>query len=74
MLPHAFGLCLHVEAMLDTAKEHQPQVVADVIVHGHVVADQVNAQWTITFTDCLLLASGVTYGDFADHVVSEDAA
>ena len=39
MFPHAFGLSFYVEAVFDAAQEHQPQVVADVIVHGHVVAD-----------------------------------
>ena len=48
-------------------------MVADVIVHSHVVADHVNAQWAITFTDCLLFAPGVTCGDFGNCVMSKDA-
>ena len=39
VIPHAFGLSFYVEAVSDTAHKHQPQMVADVIVHGHVVAD-----------------------------------
>ena len=39
MFPHAFGLSLYMEAVFEAAYKHQPQMVADVIVHGHVVAD-----------------------------------
>ena len=39
VFPHAFSLSFYMEAVLDVAQEHQPQVVADVIVHGHVVAN-----------------------------------
>ena len=39
MIPHAFGLSFYVEAVFEVAYEHQSQMVADVIVHGHVVAD-----------------------------------
>ena len=41
--PHAFSLSFHVEAVFEVAYECQLQMVADVIVHGHVVADQVDA-------------------------------
>ena len=39
VLPHAFSLSFYVEAVFDAAQEHQPQIIADVIVHGHVVAN-----------------------------------
>ena len=74
MFPHAFGLCLYMEAVFDAAQECQPQMVADVIVHGHVVADQVYAQSSITFTDGLLFISCVTHGDLADRIVGKEAA
>ena len=56
VLPHAFGLSCYVEAVFDAAHECQPQMVADVIVHGHVVADYVNAQRAITFADGFLFS------------------
>ena len=39
VFPHTFGLSFYMEAVFDVAEEHQPQVVADVVVHGHVVAN-----------------------------------
>ena len=39
MIPHAFGLSFYVEAVSDMAHKCQLQMVANVIVHGHVVAD-----------------------------------
>ena len=39
MISHAFSFSFYVEAVFDTAHEHQPQMVADVIVHGQVVTD-----------------------------------
>ena len=65
MFPHAFGLSLFVEALFEVAHECQPQMIADVIVHGHVVADQVDAQRAITFTEGLLLIPCVTCCDLA---------
>ena len=41
VVPHAFGLSFYVEAVSDMAHERQPQMVVDVIVYGHVIADQV---------------------------------
>ena len=73
MLPHAFGLSFYMEAVFDAAQEHQPQMVADVIVHGHVVADQVYAQRAITFTDSLLFISHVTCSDFGNRIMGEEA-
>ena len=74
MLPHAFGLSFYMEAVFDVAQECQSQVVADVVVHGHVVANYVNAQRAITFADGLLFIPSVTHGDFGDRIVSEEAA
>ena len=62
-----------MEAVFEAAYECQPQMVVDVIVHGHVVADQVDAQRAITFTEGLLLIPSVTCGDLADHIVGEKA-
>ena len=73
VFPHAFGLSFYVEAVFEVAYEHQSQMVADVIVHGHVVADQVDAQRAITFTERLLLVPRVTHGDFADCIVGKKA-
>ena len=39
VIAHALGLSFYVEAVFDAAHECQLQMVADVIVHGHVVAD-----------------------------------
>ena len=39
VIPHAFGLSFYMEAVFEAAHEHQLQMVADVIVHSHVVAD-----------------------------------
>ena len=62
-----------MKAVFDAAKEHQLQVVADVVVHGHVVADYVNVQRAKTFADGLLLISRVTRGDFGNRIVGEKA-
>ena len=48
-------------------------MVADVIVHGHVVANQVYAQRAITFAEGLLLVPCVTRGDLADRIMGEKA-
>ena len=74
MFPHAFGLSFYVEAVFDAAQERQPQVVADVVVHGHVVANYINTQRAITFADGLLLVPRVTRGDFGNRVVGKEAA
>ena len=60
-----------MEAVFEVAYECQPQMIADVIVHGHVVADQVDAQRAITFAECLLLFPCVTHGDLADCIMGE---
>ena len=73
VIPHAFSLSLYVEAVFEVAYEHQPQMVADVIVHGHVVADQVYAQRAITFAEGLLLISCVTCGNLADRIMGKKA-
>ena len=73
VFPHAFGFSFHMEAVFEAAYECQPQMVADVIVHGHVVADQVDAQRAITFAECLLLIPCVTCGDLADRIVGKKA-
>ena len=73
VIPHAFGLRFYVEAVFEAAYQRQPQMIADVIVHGHVVADQVDAQRAITFAECLLLVPCVTRGDLADCIVDEKA-
>ena len=39
VIPHAFGLSFYMEAVFEVPYESQLQMVADVIVHGHVVAD-----------------------------------
>ena len=39
MFPHAFSLSFYVEAVFDMAHQCQLQMIVDVIVHGHVVAD-----------------------------------
>ena len=62
-----------MEAVFEVAHKHQPQMVVDVIVHGHVVADQVYAQRAITFTEGLLLIPCVTCGNFADCIMGEKA-
>ena len=67
------GLSVYVEAVFEAAYERQPQMVADMIVHGHVVADQVDTQRAITFTEGLLLIPCVTCGDLADRIVGEKA-
>ena len=72
VIPHAFSLSFYVEAVFEVAYECQPQMIADVIVHGHVVADQVDAQRAITFAEHLLLIPCVTR-DLADCIVSEKA-
>ena len=74
IIPHAFSLSLYVEAAFEVAYEHQPQMVADVIVHGHVVADQVYAQRAITFTEGLLPVSCVTHGNLADRIMVKKAS
>ena len=74
MIPHAFGLSFYVETVFEVAYECQLQMIADVIVHGYVVADQVDAQRAITFTEHLLLIPCVTRGDFADCIVGEKAS
>ena len=71
MLPHAFGLSFYVEAVFEVAYKHQPQMVADVIVHGHVDANQVYAQRAITFTEDLLLIPCVTHGNLADRIMGK---
>ena len=73
MIPHAFGLNFYVEAVFEVAYKCQPQMIADVIVHGHVVADQVDAQRAITFAEHLLLIPCVTRGDIADCIIGEKA-
>ena len=73
VFPHAFGLSFYVEAVFEAAYECQLQMIADVIVHGHVVADQVDAQRAITFAECLLLVPHVTCGDLADRIVGKKA-
>ena len=74
VLPHAFSLSFYVRAVFDAAQEHQPQVVADVIVHGHVVANYINTQRAVTFADGFLFISGITHGDLGDGIVGEKAA
>ena len=74
VIPHAFGLSFYMEAVFEVAYECQLQMIADVIVHGHVVADQVDAQRAITFTEHLLLIPCVTCGDLADCIVGEKAS
>ena len=74
MSPHAFGLSVYVEAVFEVAYECQLQMVADMIVHGHVVPNQVDAQRAITFAEGLLLIPRVTRGDLADRIVSEKAS
>ena len=74
VFPHAFGLSVYIEGVFEAAYERQPQMVADVIVHGHVVADQVDAQRAITFAEGLLLFPCVTCGDLADRIVGEKAS
>ena len=69
VVPHAFGLSFYLEAVFEMAQECQPQMVADVIVHGHVVANQVYAQRAITCAEGLLLIPCVTRGDLADRIV-----
>ena len=49
-------------------------MIADVIVHGHVVADQVDAQRAITFAEHLLLIPCVTHGDLADRIMGKRLA
>ena len=44
MFPHAFSLSFYMEAVFDAAQECQPQLVANVVVHGHVVTNYVNNQ------------------------------
>ena len=74
MFPHALGLSFYVEAVFDVAQEHQLQVVADVVVYSHVIADHVDAQGAITFADGLLFVSSVSRGEFGDHIMGEKAA
>ena len=74
VFPHAFGLSVYIEAVFEVAYDCQPQMVADVIVHGHVVADQVDTQRAITFAEGLLLIPCVTCGDLADHIMGEKAS
>ena len=62
-----------MEAVFEAAYEHQPQMIADVIVHGHVVANQVDAQRAITFAERLLLIPRVTHGDLTDRIMGEKA-
>ena len=62
-----------MEAVFEVTYKQQPQMIVDVIVHGHVVADQVDAQRAITFAECLLLVPYVTSGDLADHIMGENA-
>ena len=73
VFPHAFGLSFYIEAVFEVVYECQPQMVADVIVHGHVVADQVDAQRAITFAERLLLIPCVTRGNLADCIEGEKA-
>ena len=73
VIPHAFSLSFYVEAVFEVANKHQLQMVADVIVHGHVVANQVDAQRAITFAEGLLLIPCVTHGDLADCIMGEKA-
>ena len=73
VFPHAFSLSFYIEAVFEVAYERQLQMVADVIVHGHVVADKVDVQRAITFTEGLLLIPCVTCGDLADCIVGEEA-
>ena len=63
-----------MEAVFEAAYECQLQMIVDVIVHDHVVADQVNAQRAITFAEGLLLIPCVTNGDLADRIVGEKAS
>ena len=74
MLPHAFSLSFYMEAVFDATQECQLQVVADVIVHGHVVANYINAQRAITFADGFLFISCITRGDLGDRIMGEKAA
>ena len=74
VFPHAFGLSFYIEAVFEVAYKHQPQMIVDVIVHGHVVADQVDAQRALTFTEHLLLIPRVTPGDLADCIMGEKAS
>ena len=73
VFPHAFGLSFYMEAVFEVTYKHQPQMIVDVIVHGHVVADQVDVQRAITFAECLLLIPHVTSGDLADCIMGEKA-
>ena len=74
VFPHAFGLSVYVEAVFEVAYEHQPQMVADMIVHGHMVPNQVDAQRAITFAEGLLLIPCATHGDLTDHIMGEKAS
>ena len=74
IFPHAFSLSFYVEAVFEVAYECQPQMIVDVIVHGHVVADQVDAQRAITFAEHLLLVPRVTRGDLADCIMGKKAS
>ena len=62
-----------MEAVFEVAYECQPQMVADVIFHGHVVADQVHTQRARTFAEGLLLIPCVTCGDLADCIMGKKA-
>ena len=73
MFPHAFGLSFYVEAVFEVAYECQLQMIADVIVHGHVVTNQVDTQRAITFDEHLLLIPCVTCGDLADCIMGKKA-
>ena len=74
VFPHAFGLSVYVEAVFEAAYKLQPQMVADMIVHGHVVPNQVDTQRAITFAEGLLLIPRVTCGDLADRIMGKKAS
>ena len=74
VVQHAFGLSFYVEAMIDVAQEHQPQVVVDVVVHSHVITNHVNTQRAVTFPNGLLIISVVTHGGFGDHIMGKKSA
>ena len=43
VLPHTLSLGLDIKAKLYAAQQHQPQVIADVVVHQHMIPNQVHA-------------------------------
>ena len=71
VFPHAFGLSIYIEAVFQATSECQLQMVVDVVVHGHVIAN--HAQRVIAFAEHLLLIPHVTSGDLADRIVGKKA-